>query len=264
MQVLDHLYLSSSLDPYQNLALENQFLRDPQYFNKKVLLIWRSKPAIVMGRFQNPWMECFLEKSIEDGIQIVRRQSGGGTVFIDEGNINFSFIGNGKKEENFDLITHLLTKFSIKSYVNERNDILVDDKKVSGSAFKKTKDSELHHLSLLIETDIQLVSDYLYCPNDQFNSKSIPSKRSQVLALQERGLDCEMLIQEISPQIIDPPGTGEFLDKMKSDRWIFGETPKFEIEIDGIKLQSHKGLLVAPKKLNLYEFKIWSLKKLVE
>lgn len=258
MQIL----ISDSLNPYENLALEDQFLRDPNYFDKKTLLVWRSNPAIVMGRFQNPWMECFLEKAIKDGVHIVRRQSGGGTVFIDEGNINFSFIGTHKKEDNFDFVTQLLTRYSIKSLVNERNDILVDGKKISGSAFKRTKDSEMHHFSLLVETDPQKVADYLYIPNEHFESKSIASKRSHVLSLSDRGLDCAIVLEELAAGFISPPKVGEFLEKMKNPEWIFGETPKFEIELQGKKVKSHKGKILEPVELNLYENKIWNLENL--
>ncbi len=257
MQIL----VSTSLNPYENLALEDQFLRDPQYFDKRTLLIWRSEPAIVMGRFQNPWMECALERAIKDGIYIVRRQSGGGTVFIDEGNINFSFIGIHKKEDNFDFVTKLLTRYSIKSIVNERNDIIVDGKKISGSAFKRTKDSEMHHFSLLVETDPQKLADYLYISNEQYTSKSIASKRSETLSLSERGLDIEILLDELQGKKVNGI-RGEFYDKMISPEWIFGETPKFEFTHHGELVKSHKGKILEPIELNLYENKIWNLANL--
>ncbi len=254
MQIL----VSLSLNPYENLALEDRYLRDPKYFRKKTLLVWRSRPAIVMGRFQNPWMECALEKAINDGVLIVRRQSGGGTVFIDEGNINFSFIGTHKKADNFEFVTKMLTRYSIKSLVNERNDIIVDGKKISGSAFKKTKDSEMHHFSLLVETDPQKLSDYLYIPNKTYTSRSIASTRSETLSLSERGLDIEILLEELNGEPVKGV-QGEFYEKMMSPEWIFGETPKFEFTHQGKLIKSHKGKILEPVELNLYENQIWNL-----
>lgn len=214
-----------------------------------------------MGRFQNPWMECFFERVRKDKINLVRRQSGGGTVFIDEGNINFSFIGKIDNEKNFNFIISLLNSFNIKAQTNQRNDIILDGNKISGSAFKNTKDSKMHHLSLLVETDPSLLDKYLYKENSKFESKSIASKRSVVTTLNQKGLSIKKLfekIQNLALPTLAPEIDTEFLEQMKSEKWIIEETPKFSAPFmyqgKEVFINSHKGKLISDNQEVLKKF----------
>ena len=83
------LFITDNLDPWLNLAIEDWLLNREDLKNDKVLFVYRNKPSIVIGRFQNPWLECNLKAMSDNNICFVRRQSGGGAVYHDEGNSNF-------------------------------------------------------------------------------------------------------------------------------------------------------------------------------
>ena len=146
------VFLSDSTDPWFNLATEDWIFRDmdPSY---QVLFLWRNAETVVIGRFQNPWTECDVEKMEADGIKLARRQSGGGAVFHDLGNTNFTFLSGADeydKERNNRIITDALARFGITAEPSGRNDIIVEGRKVSGSAFKKKRDRAFHHGTMLI------------------------------------------------------------------------------------------------------------------
>jgi lipoate---protein ligase len=180
------LYLSDSLDPYYNLAFEEYMIRekrDPE----PSLFVWRSKPTMVIGRFQIPEKECNLELMKEDGVLLARRKSGGGTVYHDEGNINFTFFHPTRdfhKEVNLAFMFQLLEELGVKVKLGEKSDLLIEkngrDYKVSGSAFKQTKDYSYHHMTLLVETDLARLSKYTKPFDPRFIDKSVNSRRVEV------------------------------------------------------------------------------------
>jgi len=243
---LDFCFESTSLNPYYNLALEDSILRNPLYHNQKVLMIWRSQPCVVLGRFQNPWLECDLKECKRDAVSIVRRQSGGGTVYHDLGNLNISFIGNIKKELNFKLVLDCLASLGINLEINERNDLLYEGLKVSGSAFKNIKGSALHHLTLLISTPLENVRKYLHHTQLEIETKSIKSKRSEMLKL---GDVKDNLIAELTNAFLKKSPNEFCYEKLEvlkeeyfsSREWIYGETPKFSVESGGDRSVIEKG-----------------------
>ncbi len=248
----EEIFLSDSLDPYYNLSLEDYFLRSPEFFGKKILLIWRSTPAIIMGRFQNPWLEIDLKKAKNDDVLICRRQSGGGTVYHDEGNLNFCFIGKTKKEDHFNYFLSELSQLGIDLEVNERNDILYKNKKISGSAFKNTKDNSFHHFTFLVDTNLKALKKYLHHKQLSISSKSIPSKRSEVIDL-KGVLTVKAILNHFGARKYTPL----IEKKFGSDQWIYEETPKFHIKISGLEgeetIEIPKGTSydIVMRKLNL-------------
>ena len=115
--------ISETYDPWFNLATEDYIFRemDPDHH---ILFLWRNDNTVVIGRYQNPWAECDIRKMDEDKVKLARRQSGGGAVFHDPGNTNFTFMSsrsNYSKERNTDIIVRALNRFQIDAAASGRN-----------------------------------------------------------------------------------------------------------------------------------------------
>ncbi len=175
-------------DPWFNLATEDWIFKTFPA-DHHVLFLWRNRPCIVIGRFQNPWNECNLQAMEEDDVLLARRQSGGGAVYHDLGNTNFTFMSpknSYSKDRNFAIISEALREgFGITAEQSGRNDILVDGRKVSGSAFRMAKDRAFHHGTLLISTDMKKLPHYLTPDKDKLKSKGVRSVASRVANLTE-------------------------------------------------------------------------------
>ncbi len=188
-----NIYLSSSNDPYSNLALE-QYIYGHTDKNCFALLLYVNAPSVIIGRAQNPWMEVNMGAALKNNIPIARRQSGGGTVFHDLGNINFCFfapIAKHHVKQNLDCIINALQSLSIPTYQSEkRHQIMFSHQhkeyKLSGSAFRQNKDRAFHHGTLLIDTDLDAL-EHFCTPMPAFASniktKAIASVRSSVTCL---------------------------------------------------------------------------------
>jgi len=243
------LFTSDSNNPWFNLATEDWIFRDmdPSY---RIMFLWRNSDTVVIGRHQNPWKECNLEKMEADGVYLARRQSGGGAVYQDLGNTNFTFMTSTDQydqEENFSIIIAALAEFGITAERSGRNDILVDGRKVSGSAFKHRKDRSFHHGTLLINADLGRLIDYLSPSKKKLMSKGIDSVRSRVAnltefnselthdALQERifarfmehfGASAEL--EHLSREDLEEvPSLKAYYEELKDWNWRFGKTPDF-------------------------------------
>lgn len=250
--------ISETFDPWFNIATEDWIFRDmlslAEIETTKILFLWRNNNTVVIGRFQNPWTECNTQKMEEDKIALARRQSGGGAVFHDLGNTNFTFL-SGKssfdKSANNTIITNAINSFGLNSVASGRNDIIVHsaegEKKISGSAFKETKDRSFHHGTLLINADMTKLGQYLNPNKKKLESKGITSVRARVANLVEFNPDIthELLsariIQEffkyydnVCPiEVLDHqyllglPELNSHFQKMSDWNWRFGEAPKF-------------------------------------
>lgn len=179
------VYIATSHDCAANLAGEAYLIKEDL---EHVLYLYINDPCIVIGRFQNPYSECNLERMDEDGVQLVRRRSGGGAVYHDQGNLCFTLIGNkdsSTKEENFALILEGLKKLGIDAELSGRNDILSQGKKISGNAFQTTTTKFCHHGTLLITSDLSVMANYLTPSSTKLASKAVKSVASRVGNLSE-------------------------------------------------------------------------------
>ena len=174
-------------DPYYNLALEEYLLsRVPE--NGCILYLWQNEHTVVIGRNQNPWAECRTSLLQEEQGHLARRLSGGGAVYHDLGNLNFTFLC---REENYDLqkqlsvIQKAAAYAGIDAYFSGRNDLLADSRKFSGNAFYHKKGAAYHHGTLLIHTDTEKMGRYLSPPKAKLETKGIASVRSRVVNLSE-------------------------------------------------------------------------------
>lgn len=267
------VFLSDTFDPWFNLATEDYIFRD-MAADCHVLFLWRNQNTVVIGRFQNPWAECNLEKMEADGIKLARRQSGGGAVFHDLGNTNFTFMSPKNaydKDQNNQIILKALAAFGITASPSGRNDILVGEKKISGSAFKENKDRAFHHGTLLINADLSKLAQYLNPNPKKLESKGIQSVRARVANLTEYNADLEHaklsqgIIQEFfavygstcevevldNKQLQTKPELLKRYEELKDWNWRFGETPQFSQRMDekfswgymDVHVNAHKGLI---------------------
>ncbi len=275
--------ISNTFDPWFNIATEDWIFRDmlteAELEETKILFLWRNDNTVVIGRFQNPWTECNTAKMDEDSIILARRQSGGGAVFHDLGNTNFTFLSSKKgfdKAANNQIITNAINSFGLKSYPSGRNDLLVEtsdgEKKFSGSAFKETKDRSFHHGTLLINADMTKLGRYLNPDLKKLESKGITSVRARVVNLQElnKGITHEILSAKIIEEfakfyqstceieyldhqyLLGIPKLNEHFQKMSNWNWRFGEAPQFTHQISerftwggvDVQLNVEKGVVV--------------------
>jgi len=181
------VFESTSYDPYYNLAVE-KYLLEMVSPDVCILYLWQNENTVVIGRNQNPWAECSIARINEDNVKLARRLSGGGAVFHDLGNLNFTFLVS---EENYDLhrqlsvIEAMCHSFGIHAARSGRNDILVDGKKFSGNAFYNSKGRSYHHGTLLIDADMEKMPQYLSPSKAKLSAKGVASVRSRVTNLKE-------------------------------------------------------------------------------
>ena len=180
---------NNSTDPYYNLAFEEYVFhtfKDDDY-----ILLWQNDRTVVVGKHQNTVEEVNLRRAGELGIKIVRRNSGGGAVYHDMGNLNFSFITGWNPDMQTDYDTFLipviraLSKIGVHAGKKGRNDLVVGGRKISGSAQCIHDGRLLHHGTLLIDSDLDVLSEVLNVQADKFLSKGVKSVRSRVANISE-------------------------------------------------------------------------------
>ena len=237
-------------DPYKNLAIE-EYLLDTVGENEYILYLWQNKQTVVVGKNQNPWRECATETLEKDGGRLVRRLSGGGTVYHDMGNLNFTFLmskQNYDLDRQFRVILNAVKRLGIDACMTGRNDLTVDGCKFSGNAFCYRKNSAYHHGTILVSEDMSKLGKYLTVSDDKLKAKGIQSVRSRVTNLKEYKPDLtvdEMINtlklafkeeygnsgEEINLNELDISTIEKHIQKYSSWEWTFGSTPDFDIDI---------------------------------
>lgn len=177
--------ISKGTNPYENIALEEYLLQRVSE-NTCILYLWQNKNTVVIGRNQNCWKECKVTALEEDGGYLARRLSGGGAVFHDLGNLNFTFLVRKVDydvDRQLEVILTACRMLGIHAEKTGRNDITVDGKKFSGNAFYKTEESCYHHGTLLLCADLSRLSEYLNVTEDKLKAKGVSSVQSRVTNL---------------------------------------------------------------------------------
>ena len=181
------IFESKGFDPYENLAIEKH-LMDITPRGCCVLYLWQNQNTVVIGRNQNPWLECRTSLLDEEGGKLARRLSGGGAVFHDLGNLNFTFI---MPREDYDLdkqlavIQRACALAGIAAEKSGRNDLLADGRKFSGNAFYQNATHAYHHGTLMIDVDKEKLGRYLSPPKAKLAARGVTSVRSRVVNLKE-------------------------------------------------------------------------------
>jgi lipoate-protein ligase A len=261
-------------DAQMNLAIEEYALKNLDIKNS-YLLFYINKPSIIIGKNQNTLEEINKDYVEENGIQVVRRLSGGGAVYHDLGNLNFSFItkDDGDSFSNFKKFTEpvilALRKLGVSAELNGRNDIVVAGRKVSGNAQFFTKGRLFTHGTLMLDSEIDHVVSALKVKKDKIESKGIKSIRSRVANISEfleEKLTMEqfreLLLKNIFDGLVEIPEyvltehDWEQIEQLSKERyqswdWNYGKSPKFNIQrshrfpvgsID-VRLEVDKGLI---------------------
>ena len=249
----------TNTDPYFNLAAEEYFLKN---FQEDFFMLWRSRPTVVVGKHQNALAEINHEFVQKHQIPIARRLSGGGTVFHDPGNVNFTFIRNVEKiqEVNFKVFTvpvmEALKKLGVEAYTTGRNDLLTDGKKISGNAEHIHRNRVLHHGTLLFDSHLEALKGALKVDLSKFEDKAVKSNRSEVTNIANyltKPISVEeftdFLFTQISQNFPEDkvykltPEDIEAIEKLSIEKyqtwdWIFGYSPRYRF---ANKLETENG-----------------------
>ena len=178
--------LSKEHNPYTNHAIEEILLKEYSAYTR-ILFLWTNSASVVFGRNQNPWKEIHVQRAQEDGIVLIRRLSGGGTVFHDLGNLNYSFLepqNHYDEALHYEIICNSILEFGVELVKNKRKDLLLDGLKVSGNAFYLKGNRRLHHGTLLVNTDENFIWKVLKKGAENIESKGISSVTSKVTTLE--------------------------------------------------------------------------------
>lgn len=180
-------YIGESDNPYYNLALE-QYLMETVPEDACILYLWQNRHTVVIGRNQNAWAECRTTELNRDGGHLARRLSGGGAVYHDMGNLNFTFLVPKKHydlQKQLQVIVTACRNLGIEAEVAGRNDVTVAGRKFSGNAFYDSHGKAYHHGTLLIDVDMSKLGQYLMPSKAKLQSKGVDSVRSRVTNLKE-------------------------------------------------------------------------------
>ena len=259
-------------DPYFNLAAEEYLLKN---FTEDVFMLWQSESAIVVGKHQNALAEINHRYVYENGIHVARRLSGGGTVFHDPGNLNFTFIKMVDRidQVNFRIFTQpiveVLKKLGLEAYSSGRNDLLLEGKKISGNAEHVFKRRVLHHGTLLFDSHLEKLRNALKVDLSRFEDKAVQSNRSEVANIIDF-IEEKMSVQQFADFIFEGikstnPDARIFefseedkraIQQLRDEKyttweWIYGYSPKYkftnQMQLNGkqisFTLQVIKGII---------------------
>ena len=255
--------VSDQTNPYWNIAVEN-YLLSLLESETVTLYLWKNRRTVVIGQNQNPFSECNVEALEADGGYLMRRKTGGGAVYHDDGNINFSFVvpkALYDQTRQFRVIQRAVADFGIVAELSGRNDILTEGRKFSGNAFSKGRYQDLHHGTILIKGNMDDLQRYLKPKPAKLQKHGVSSVQSRVVNLSE--LNPAITSESIVPalrkafeseyaesseysefsDIIKNPEVRALYEEFASDEWLFGRWRTFtaqrsaQFDWGGVELQ---------------------------
>lgn len=227
-------YFSKGFDPYENLAVERCLFEFADE-NTAILYLWQNDNTIVIGKNQDVYYECRADEFKAQGGRIVRRMSGGGAVYHDLGNLNFSIItvkSNDSEQEYLDLILRMAKNLGIKAEFGGRNDVVCSGRKFSGSAVYNDGEKVCRHGTVLVRSDIEKMTYYLTPEREKLKRHGVESVRSRVMNLSEA--DSEITVDAVKKSFIKATGAEplnaepdalsvkKYTELFASEKWIYG------------------------------------------
>ena len=241
---------STGVNPHRNLAVE-EYLFSKCGEDEAILYLWQNENTIVIGKNQNAWRVCRISRIEEDGAVIARRISGGGAVFHDLGNLNFTFLvskENYNLKRQLEVILRAVQKLGIHAEASGRNDILVEGQKFSGNAFHEHKGRCYHHGTIMVDVELGELNKYLNVSKKKLESKGIKSVRSRVTNL--ISYNPELTINQLKKALretfeevygypsriikeeeLDKQAVQELYEKYASWEWVYGKEFEFQYEV---------------------------------
>ena len=237
--------VSNQTEPYWNISVENYLVETA---DAVTLYLWRNRRTVVIGQNQNPFSECNVEALEADGGYLMRRKTGGGAVYHDDGNINFSFVvpkALYDQTRQFGVIQRAVESFGLHTELSGRNDILVEGRKFSGNAFSKGRVNDLHHGTILIKGNMEDLARYLKPKPAKLQKHGVASVRSRVMNLSELNpaINAESLVPRLKEafdaeyseyseysdysEIIKRPEVRALHDHFASPEWKYGRWRTF-------------------------------------
>ncbi|HGD2976705.1 TPA: lipoate--protein ligase [Streptococcus agalactiae] len=245
--------VNTSNDPAYNVALEAYAFQKLTDIDE-IFILWINEPAIIIGRHQNTIQEINKEFIDKNGIHVVRRLSGGGAVYHDLNNLNYTIISNNTQEGAFDFQTFskpvidTLAKLGVKAEFTGRNDLEINGQKFAGNAQAYYKGRMMHHGCLLFDVDMSVLGQALKVSKDKIESKGIKSVRARVTNIVDH-LSDKITVQEFSDAILaqmkeEYPEMDEYvlsdaelseIQAMRDNQfatwdWTYGKAPEYTIE----------------------------------
>jgi len=197
--------ISNQYNPFLNRAVE-QYLTDHQEEGVVTMYLWKNQQTVVIGYNQNPYSECNVQLLLDEGGHLMRRGTGGGAVYHDLGNINFSFIADKSLydvKKQLSVIQDALLSYGLLTEISGRNDLTCEGRKFSGNAFAKGQRNNLHHGTILIKTDGAMMQRYLIVDKAKLMKNGVKSVASRVINLSE-------LVPELTSENIKQPLLASF------------------------------------------------------
>ena len=197
--------ISNQYNPFLNRAVE-QYLTDNQEEDTVTMYLWKNERTVVIGYNQNPFSECNVQLLLDEGGHLMRRGTGGGAVYHDLGNINFSFIVDKTLYDvrrQLSVIQDALLSYDLQAEISGCNDLTCEGRKFSGNAFAKGQRNDLHHGTILIKTDGAMMQRYLTVDKAKLMKHGVKSVASRVVNLSE-------LVPELTSESIKQPLIASF------------------------------------------------------
>jgi lipoate-protein ligase A len=234
---------ASSINPFVNLAYEHHLFQKTAL---PCLLLYRNRKSVIIGRNQNPWLETNPQLLKQRQIDLVRRYSGGGTVYHDLGNVNYCYMTSRRDFTRLYAIQTLcsmLKERGLDVSVNDRHDLLLGGKKISGSAFKIAKDRAYAHGTMLLNADLSDVRNLLQSAKQIKLTHGTESVRSPVANLEldhttfmraaSTAFGCEIPKTVDEDEALAIPEVRASAESLQTWTWMYGQTPRFQVELWG-------------------------------